>query len=114
MISNDQAFAQAAQNAHPGQSNGQFEMRESAIERTKSRLDKYRKTAEKKTIDENAFLEAKLRQDMQENVFFVKFLSVIFMPAILLQNWYANILFHNFELIKNISKGNSKVFGKNE
>lgn len=66
MISNDQAFAQAPQNGHPGQSSGQFEMRESAIERTKSRLDKYRKTAEKKTIDENAFLEAKLRQDMQE------------------------------------------------
>lgn len=76
MISNDQAFAQAPQNGHPGQSSGQFEMRESAIERTKSRLDKYRKTAEKKTIDENAFLEAKLRQDMQENVLnniFVKF-----------------------------------------
>ena len=72
MISNDQnAFAQAAQNGgHHGQSSGQFEMRESAIERTKSRLDKYRKTAEKKTIDENAFLEAKLRQDMQENVLF--------------------------------------------
>ena len=72
MISNDQnAFAQAAQNGHHGQSSGQFEMRESAIERTKSRLDKYRKTAEKKTIDENAFLEAKLRQDMQENVLFL-------------------------------------------
>ena len=80
MISNDQAFAQAAQNAHPGQSNGQFEMRESAIERTKSRLDKYRKTAEKKTIDENAFLEAKLRQDMQENVFICE---------IFIRNFYA-------------------------
>ena len=105
MISNDQAFAQAAQNAHPGQSNGQFEMRESAIERTKSRLDKYRKTAEKKTIDENAFLEAKLRQDMQENVFNCK---------ILFQNFMPKILFPNFDSIKNISKGNSKVFGKSE
>lgn len=87
MISNDQAFAQAAQNAHPGQSNGQFEMRESAIERTKSRLDKYRKTAEKKTIDENAFLEAKLRQDMQESVFlFLKFSSEFFIPDFFFYN----------------------------
>lgn len=91
MISNDQAFAQAAQNAHPGQSNGQFEMRESAIERTKSRLDKYRKTAEKKTIDENAFLEAKLRQDMQENVFICK---------ILFQNLYAKNFVPKFQFHK--------------
>ena len=114
MISNDQAFAQAAQNAHPGQSNGQFEMRESAIERTKSRLDKYRKTAEKKTIDENAFLEAKLRQDMQENVFTFEIYSKILYQKFLCRKFYANILFHNFKLIKNISKGNSKVFGKSE
>jgi len=43
-----------------------FELRDAVIDRTKKRLEKYRRTAEKKEIDYDAFLDEKLRNDMRE------------------------------------------------
>lgn len=52
---------------HAGQSiSTTFELREVALERTKKRLEKYRKTAERKEIDHEAFLDAKLLRDFKE------------------------------------------------
>lgn len=43
-----------------------FELRDAAIDRAKKRLEKYKRTAEKKEIDYDAYLDAKLRTDMRE------------------------------------------------
>jgi len=49
-----------------GTMNTTFELRDAAIDRTKKRLEKYRRTAEKKEIDYDAYLDEKLRNDMRE------------------------------------------------
>merc|ERR1711970_181883 len=46
--------------------NTTFELRDAAIDRAKKRLEKYRRTAEKKEIDYDAYLDEKLRNDMRE------------------------------------------------
>lgn len=75
MISHDQFQPAGAPTGGPppqlqmGQHQGMnttFEMREAAVDRTKKRLEKYRRTAEKKEIDYDAFLDEKLRNDMRE------------------------------------------------
>jgi len=43
-----------------------FELRDAAIDRAKKRLEKYRRTAEKKEIDYDAYVDEKLRNDMRE------------------------------------------------
>jgi hypothetical protein len=62
----EQFQGQQAAMAQHGTMSTTFELRDAAIDRAKKRLEKYKRTAEKKEIDYDAYLDVKLRNDMRE------------------------------------------------